>query len=326
MGLFGPNWSWEEWQKKEELYGELDKQTDKLINGLKQQQDENEYNRLRREQVNAMNDYANSLSKEEHRLIRKIPKEARKLSKANIRTNILTLTPDLSIVQGGSLHVLISCFLVLVLIVCLVINPFKDPKDGDLFLIILIFYWTRIYRIPLNLIQAIYEFISIRKTNCFKELVKDMKNINFKNVEYIGVSSTCVKIKEKSGSKKNLNYSNYDFPNLPYTKFGILLAALMWEFKLILKFKVKAMTYRKENTVRLYVLGDRDVNVPFGSDETVFSETEQNQSELELFNHTVYAEKKTFIWEKLNNKIKDLNSSNNIRKEESKKKRQGKTW
>lgn len=94
MGLFGPDWSWDEWQKKEELYKELDKQTDKLISGLKSNQDERDYQRLRSEQVSAMNAYANSLTKEDHRLINKIPKEARKLSKANIRTNILTLTPD----------------------------------------------------------------------------------------------------------------------------------------------------------------------------------------------------------------------------------------
>lgn len=330
MGLFGPDWSWDEWQKKEELYKELDKQTDKLISGLKSNQDERDYQRLRSEQVSAMNAYANSLTKEDHRLINKIPKEARKLSKANIRTNILTLTPDWSVVQSGGwiwlIVTLLKIISIPVFLYCIIFNPFKNASDGDLFLLLLVILWTRVDRIPLNLIQAIYEFISIRKTNCFKELVKDMKDINFKNIKYIGVGTTCVRIIEKSGSKKNFNYSNYDFPNLPYTKFGILLAALMWQFKLIFKFKVKCMTYRKLFTSYLYGLGNRGVNVGFDCDKNVFEEYEQNESGLELFNHSVYAEKIIFPWEKAKTKLEEFNLSNDKKKEESKKRKQGKTW
>lgn len=326
MGLFGADWSWDEWQKKEEVYNELDKQTNKLINGLKQQQDEREYQQYTRERIDAINAYANSLTNDDRRLIRRIPKEARKLSSANIRTNILTLTPNWSAVQTNSYIRLLKLILVPIFLFCLIFNPFEKAAHGDLYLLFNIMIWINLYRIPLNIIQAIYSFISIMRTNCFKELVKELQEVNFKNVEYLGVGATCIRIIEKSGSKKNINYSKYDFPDLPYTKYGILLAALMWRFGLIFRYRVKCMAYRRDHTCYLYGLGDRGVNVDFGCDKKVFSEGEQNVKNLELFNYSVYAERIIFPWEKLKNNLNNFKESETKRKEESKKRKQGKTW
>lgn len=340
MRLFGPSWSWEETQRKDVLMGELKKENDRVLDKQRRENDRvikevNQSNKLDRQQerINALNAYNNSLDKKDHEAIDRIVPEARRIDWDTIRSHIIMGKPFNGVNYGYHRESQIRFFLLLGIwplsVICGVVFFFHPNLFCFLVVLFGIFYIKAYYRILLNIIPAYLISNKLKETHCYKGLLEKLQNTDLETAKYIGVGPSCIRIIYNHKSTINVFYSEFNFPDLPSAKWGILLVSLLKDLNLTKKYSLCTVSGLKEKWMYLFVFmnGDytncRGVHSRFYEDTLVFSRLELEKSDLVVYNYTVYAKNEELFKsiEKENN-----NNKKKLEKERKENLKKGTTW
>lgn len=245
MGLFGPSWSWEEIQKKEDLLGELQKENDRVLK--EQQKMLKKYNNSDDSKPTQIDFYISPKDR-----ARGIFYEQAFSSAAFGNILLGKKLVDFSALIKGVGIVIGS--LIFMSIIALIINIFSFHV-ADIFcnicftLIILLFI---IYPVLNRFISPILITKKIKATTCYKRLIEEIKILD--NTQYVYCTSKKVCVKYKDGKEKKLLFKQFNFPDLDIKKQGVLLASL-----------IKDLTKQDKNHFKIKCFCNSDTSIYFNT-------------------------------------------------------------
>lgn len=219
MGLFGPNYTYDELQKKDDMLNSLKKENDRVL----------------REQQRMLDDY-NSRQNSKPLYDYVITNEDRAMSKLQLLEKnalnqgayLLGRIINIDLFKDILLNTLGGLFMMI--IISLIINIFS-------FDIANLFVWGMVICLGFIAIKSLYNFYiktiliskEIVNTNCYQKIIQDITRENFSDIKCLYVTNLKVGVQDINNKKLEILFSKYNFPNLDISKQGILLGLIIKE-------------------------------------------------------------------------------------------------
>lgn len=235
MGLFGPNWTWEEIQRKESIMGDIRRENDRV---LAEQRAEN--NRIMKE-----------TNPKPLFLIDRFRSEKTIKYHTNIRAQIASgkYLKALFTWNKGSDYAWIFKWLCIIFILFSIAGIAFMPMDflkyvfPYMLLIIFLYLFIKTLKyIPFLVMTS----SKLNKNNCYKGILEKVKQQNLTDIKYIAINKEKVRVINKENIKKDFYYSEYNYPELNIKRQPIFLGKLLKDLNINSKFKIGISKIKKE--------------------------------------------------------------------------------